>query len=122
VPTPTGFDTTFKTLRALFKPYARRFSVAVDESGRYFLASKTAKTSSGAAVWFGGAEIRKNYVTLHFIPVYANPALRKELSPSLLKRMQGKGCFNFTDIDPAHVKELKSLLKKGAAGFVKRFP
>jgi hypothetical protein len=58
----------------------------------------------------------------HLIPVYGNPALLKEASPSLLKRRQGKSCFNFTAIEPAHVKELTALTKKGFAGFVKKCP
>ena len=29
--------------------------------------------------------------------------------------MQGKSCFNFTTIEPAHVKELSALTKKGLA-------
>jgi hypothetical protein len=44
----------------------------------------------------------------------------KELSPGLRKRMQGKTCFNFTAIDPAHVKELTALTKKSVARFNKK--
>jgi hypothetical protein len=36
--------------------------------------------------------------------------------------MQGKSCFNFTAIDPAHVKELAAITKKGFTGFIKQFP
>jgi hypothetical protein len=122
VPKPADFEATFATLRALFKPYERHFTVIVDRPGKYYLASKTAKTASGAAIWFGGAAIRKNYVSCHLIPVYANPALLEDLSPSLRKRMQGKSCFNFTEIEPAHVKELEAVTKKGFAGFIKKFP
>ena len=88
----------------------------------YYLASKTSKTTSGAAIWFGGVEIKKNYVSFHLVPMYGNPALMKGASPSLLKRKQGKGCFNFTAIDPAHVEELAAITKRGVAGFVKKFP
>jgi hypothetical protein len=55
------------------------------------------------------------------MPVYAAPALLKGVSPSLLKRMQGKSCFNFSAIEPAHVKELRALTKKGCDGFIKQF-
>ena len=119
---PTAeFQTTFETLKKLFGPYTRKFDVIVDKPGKFYLASRTAKTSSGAAIWFGGVDIRKNYVSFHFIPVYAMPALVKTLSPSLKKRMQGKGCFNFTAIEPAHVKELKALTKTGCDSFIKKF-
>jgi hypothetical protein len=115
------FDATFKTLRALLKPYERHFVVIVDKPGKYYLSTKTSKTASGAAIWFGGTEVKKNYVSFHLIPVYAAPTLLKGVSPSLLKRMQGKSCFNFTAIDPEHVKELKALTKKGFDGFIKKF-
>ena len=115
-----AFENTFKTLRQLLKPYEKQFAVVADEPGRYYLASKTAKTASGAAIWFGGVEIRKNYVSFHLIPVYATPQLLEDASPSLRKRMQGKSCFNFTAVDPEHVKELTAITKKGAAGFLKK--
>ena len=100
MPAPAAFQTTFNALRALLKPYERQFVVIVDKPGKYYLSTKTSKTVSGAAIWFGGAEIKKNYVSFHLIPVYAEPALLQTLSPSLLKRTQGKSCFNFTEIGP----------------------
>jgi hypothetical protein len=100
VPKPADFKKTFDTLRALLKPYERYFTVVADKPDTYYLATKTAKTVSGAAIWFGGVQIRKNYV----------------ITPSLRKRMQGKSCFNFTAIEPAHVKGLKALTKKGFDG------
>ena len=121
MPQPAGFAATFKALRALLTPYERHFVVVVDKPGKYYLSTKTSRTVSGAAIWFGGAEIKKNYVSFHLIPVYAAPALLKGLSPSLRKRMQGKSCFNFTAIEPAHVAELEALTKKGFDGFIKQY-
>jgi hypothetical protein len=120
--TTHAFQTTFETLRKVLKPYERRLTVIRDEPGAYYLATKTSKTKSGAAIWFGGVEIRKNYVSFHLIPVYASTALRDGLSSSLRRRMQGKSCFNFTEIDPAHVKELADVTKRGFRGFIKTFP
>jgi hypothetical protein len=122
VPKDAAFQETFDTLRALLKPYEARLTVVMDKPRAYYLASNTSKTASASAIWFGGVEIKKNYVSFHLIPVYANAALREALSPSLRKRMQGKSCFNFTAIDPAHVKELTAVTKKGFTGFIKRFP
>jgi hypothetical protein len=116
-----AFEATFDTLRALLKPYEKTFRVLADEPGRYFLSTKESKTKSGAAIWFGGVEIRKSYVSFHLIPVYASPTLVKTLSPSLRKRMQGKACFNFTAIEPAHLEELTALTRKGFDGFVKQY-
>jgi hypothetical protein len=122
VPTSAAFQETFDTLRALLKPYEARLTVVMDKPRAYYLASNTSKTASGSAIWFGGVEIKKNYVSFHLIPVYANAALREALSPSLRNRMQGKSCFNFTAIDAAHVKELSAVTKKGFTGFIKQFP
>jgi hypothetical protein len=122
VPNSAAFHATFESLRALLKPYEPRLTVVMDKPRAYYLASKTSTTASGSAIWFGGVEIKKNYVSFHLIPVYANAALRESLSPSLRKRMQGKSCFNFTAIDPAHVKELAAITKKGFTGFIKQFP
>ena len=116
------FQKTFDALRAVLKPYEPKLAVVMDKPRAFYLASTTAKTKSGAAIWFGGVEIKKNYVSFHLIPVYASPELRDSLSPSLRKRMQGKSCFNFTAIDPAHVKELEAVTKRGFAGFIKQFP
>jgi hypothetical protein len=116
------FVATFATLRALLKPYEASYDVIVDKPGRYYLSTRISKTRSGFPIWFGGVEIKKNYVSFHLIPVYGNPALLKNASPSLVKRKQGKSCFNFTAIDPAHVEELSAITKQGFAGFVKKFP
>ena len=92
------------TLRALRKPYARHLAVIVDKPGQDDLSTKTS-----------------NHVSFPVIPVYAAPALLPGVSPSLLKRMQGKSCFNVTVIEPAHVKELEAVTKEGFDGFIEKF-
>jgi hypothetical protein len=117
-----AFKATFRALRNVMKPYEKHFDVVTNTPDAYYLSCKTAKTKAGAAIWFGGVQIKKNYVSFHLIPIYASASLRDTLSPSLKKRMQGKSCFNFTAIDPAHVKELTRVTKKGFGGFIKKFP
>jgi len=39
------------------------------------------------------------------------------MSPELKKRMQGKSCFNFKEVDEKLFKELARLTKAGAAKF-----
>ena len=121
MPKNGAFQETYEALRALLKPYEPRLAVVVDKPRAYYLASNTSKTASASAIWFGGVEIKKNYVSFHLIPVYASATLREALSPSLRKRMQGKSCFNFTAIGPAHLKELTAVTRKGFAGFIKRY-
>lgn len=45
--------------------------------------------------------------------VYVNPKLLDGISPDLKKRMQGKSCFNFKEINKEHLKELTILTKNG---------
>ena len=47
------------------------------------------------------------------MPVYVNPKLLGAVSPELKKRMQGKSCFNFKEVDKKILGELSDLTKKG---------
>jgi hypothetical protein len=60
---------------------------------------------------FGGIRMGKGYVSYYLMPVYG-PQVRDGMSPALMKRMQGKACFNFTEVDPALFKELKQVTKR----------
>ena len=68
-------------------------------------------------LFFGSAQVKKNYVSFYLMPVYMYPELAKEISPELKKRMQGKSCFNFKKVEPALFEELAELTKKGAEKF-----
>ena len=59
----------------------------------------------------------KRYVSFYLMSVYACPDLLEGMSPELKKRMQGKSCFNFKDVDEKLFKELAKLTKAGAARF-----
>jgi hypothetical protein len=66
-----------------------------------------------ADIFFGAVQIKENYVSFHLIPVFVNPKLLEGISPELQKRMQGKSCFNFKEIDKSFLTELSDLTKKG---------
>ena len=66
-----------------------------------------------ADIFFGAVQIKENYVSFHLMPVYVNPKLLEGISPELQKRMQGKSCFNFKEIDKSFLTELSDLTKKG---------
>ena len=117
MPNTEGFAATFAALRALLEPHAKRLTVTVDEPGHFELASPTMTDRVGRPLFCAAVQINRNYVSYHLMPVYANPALRKSLSPALRKRMQGKSCFNFTTVEPGQLKELAAVTKKGIAGF-----
>jgi hypothetical protein len=114
-------QSTYHTLRAVLEPYESAFVVVKQTSTAFYLASSTAKTRSGAPIWFGGVQIMANYVSFHLIPVYADPSLLKDVSPAMRKRMQGKSCFNFTSVDSAQVAELTALTREGFKRFTRQF-
>jgi hypothetical protein len=91
--------------------------VVRDVPGDFQIASPTLVDRIGRPLTLAMVQIKKGYVSFHLIPVYADQALAKTISPSLQKRMQGKACFNFTRVEPAHVKELATLTKKSASEF-----
>jgi hypothetical protein len=104
---------TFATLRDVLKKHARQMMVQADTPTDYMLASPQMTDRIGRPLFAAGVQIRKNYVSYHLMPVYANPLLLKAISPVLKKRMQGKSCFNFTTIDQAQLDELAALTKTG---------
>jgi hypothetical protein len=82
---------------------------ATKSKGSYSLGGPATETSQGREVWFGGINIRKNYVSYYLMAVYMFPDLLPDLSPELKRRMQGKSCFNFKTTDPKLFQELAQL-------------
>jgi hypothetical protein len=111
------FEATFATLKDVLRRQAPKALVVRDLPGDFQIASPTLVDRIGRPLTLAMVQIKKSYVSFHLIPVYADQALSKMISPSLQKRMQGKACFNFTSVEPAHVKELATLTKKGASEF-----
>ena len=66
---------------------------------------------------FSGVRLGKRYVSFYLMSVYASPDLLKGMSPELKKRMQGKSCFNFKEVDRKLFAELKTLTGAGATKF-----
>ena len=108
-----SFEEIFAALKPILEKYADRLAVQTDKPGEYFLETKTA-IRKGQRLQFGGVKIGKAYVSFHLMPIYMNPKLQAAISPELKKRMQGKSCFNFTNVEPEQIAELKKL---AAAGF-----
>lgn len=116
-PAPTKeFTETFARLRGILTPYAKKLSVTFDEPSRYWISSPTRTDRSGKPLMAAAVILGKAYVSYHFLPVYINPKLLNEVSPSLRKHLQGgKACFKFKTIDEDDLKELSVLTKKGIA-------
>ena len=71
---------------------------------------------------FGAVRKGKAYVSYHLFPLYTCPELKKEIPPALAKRMQGKTCFNFSDVDEALFGELAKLTQRGHEIFQRGVP
>ncbi|MEO1366515.1 MAG: hypothetical protein AAFX50_05025 [Acidobacteriota bacterium] len=104
-------DDVFERLKAIMVPVTGTLDVQIDKPGHFdvntFHIMKNKKP-----LWFGGVQIKKNYVSYHLMPIYANPELLADLSAPLKKRMQGKSCFNFKVVDEALFDELAALTRR----------
>jgi hypothetical protein len=109
-------DAVFARLRAILVPYAQRLAVKEDTSTYYYLETKTA-VYKGKPGFFSAVRIGKNYVTFHLMALYTFPEMLESVSPALRQRMQGKACFNFTQIDEELFAELERLTAAGAKRF-----
>jgi hypothetical protein len=117
MPKSPPFAETFATLREILASHSDELVVTVDKPGDFQLASPTMRDRIGRPLSVAGVRTRKHYVSYFLMPVYAAPRLVQSLSPELKRRMHGLSCFNFTTIDPAHVKELSRLTKAGIEAF-----
>ncbi len=112
------FAATTRKLEAILMKYKRGgLQTRVDVFGQKCLIGPATETSKGREVWFGAVGERKNYVSYHLMPVYAFPELLKKVSPELKKRMQGKSCFNFKQVDDKLFAELARLTEEGYQRF-----
>jgi hypothetical protein len=116
MPDITSFDEVFRKLKAIFKPYAKKMDIAADNQTYYLLNTRHIMKNK-QRLCFGAVRLGKNYVSFYLMSVYACPDLLKTMSPELKKRMQGKSCFNFKEVDEKLFKELGKLTKAGAARF-----
>lgn len=111
-----NFEEIFEQLKPFVKEFEPEMVVLCDQPGKYYLKSPKLYENK-KEIWFGGVEVKKNYVSYHLIPVYAFPELLESISPELKKRMQGKSCFNFTKPDEKVFGELANLTRKGFETF-----
>ena len=116
MPIKNNFNEVFARLKSIFEPYAKKMD-AVSDTESYYLLNTRHIMKNKQPLCFGGVRQGKNYVSFYLMSVYACPELLQNLSPELKKRMQGKSCFNFKEVDEQLFKELATLTKAGAAKF-----
>jgi hypothetical protein len=108
----TQAQDVFHLLKAILEPYADRMNVERDEPDDFYLDAGV-HPRTGKPTFFGAAQIKKNYVSFHLMPVYIYPELLDGISQQLRRRMQGKSCFNFRTADRALFEELAALTARG---------
>ncbi len=118
MPAQNDFPTVFEELKNILKPYSRNLIVKADTPDTYYLDGPYSEKWK-KEVFFGSAQIKKNYVSFYLMPVYMYPELLNDISPALKKRMQGKSCFNFKKVEPDLFKELETLTLRGVEKFKK---
>src|SRR6266446_1865726 len=116
MPDKNKFNEVFHRLKAIFKPHAKKMLVVQDTPSRYYLDTRYIMKNK-KPLCFGAVRLGKNYVSFYLMSVYASPDLLKGMSAELKKRMQGKSCFNFKEVDKKLFGELAKLTKAGAAKF-----
>jgi len=116
MPNKNDFNQVFAKLKSILQPYVKKMDVAQD-SQTYYLLNTRYIMKNKQPLCFGGVRLGKAYVSFYLMSVYASPDMLKTMSPELKKRMQGKSCFNFKEVDESLFKELAKLTKAGAARF-----
>lgn len=109
----------FTELTSILRPYAAKLEVQTDTPTELYVDTRHIMKNK-KPLFFGAVQLKKNYVTLHLMPVYVQPALLDSLSSDLRQRMQGKSCFNFTAIDKTLFRELARLVKAGYASYMEQ--
>jgi hypothetical protein len=110
------FPLVFEKLRKILKPYAKGLTVTADTADSYSLDGPYSEKWK-QDLFFGSAQIKKNYVSFYLMPVYMYPELLNDISPELKKHMQGKSCLNFKKVEPELFRELADLTRKSAEKF-----
>lgn len=116
-----GFPVVFEQLKNILKPYAEKLTVKVDTSDTYYIDGPYSEKWK-KQLFFGSAQVKKNYVSFYLMPVYMYPELLQEISPDLKKRMQGKSCFNFKKVESDLFDELAVLTRKSVEKFQQENP
>jgi hypothetical protein len=109
-------NAVFTELRSIMAPYAAKLDAKTDDASELYVDTAYLQKNK-KPLFFGAVQIKKSFVSFHLMPLYLKPELLDGVSPGLKKRMQGKSCFNFTEIDKPLFKELASVTKAAFASY-----
>jgi hypothetical protein len=126
-----SLQAVFARLRDVLKAHSAVLETSHDSAERYTLEAPvgpaTLRSWGGkqraATIPVAWVQVEKAYVSYHLMGVAGNAQLLTGLSPELRKRMQGKACFNFKELDDELLPEIErvtaaSLRGMRRAGFI----
>jgi hypothetical protein len=108
----SNLSSVFAVLKSVMAPFAAKLDTKQDDDSVLYVDTRYIQKNK-KPMYFGAVMLKKSYVSYHLMPVYVKPEILKGLSPELKNRMQGKSCFNFSEIDKPLFKELAALTKAG---------
>ena len=111
MPEKADFDAVFVHLKRILEDYEPALKIEHNTPEHYHLVTDRLGPNK-QPLWFGGVDIRKNYVSYYLMAVYMFPDMLDSVSDSLKKRMQGKSCFNFKKLDEPLINELADLTRR----------
>jgi hypothetical protein len=114
----SDFSGAFAALRRILKRHSAGMIVQSDTPTDYTLVTP-AVGPNRKPIWFGAVLSKKSAVSYHLVPLYFNPALEAKVAPELLRRKQGKACFNFQRPDTALFAALDDLTKLGRENYAR---
>ncbi|WP_448547767.1 hypothetical protein [Thalassotalea fusca] len=111
-------EDVFQALASILKAHSEELHVVTDNECQLYVNSHKLDAKK-KAIFFGMVKQANGKVAYHLMPVYCNPELLNDISPSLRKKMQGKSCFSFKAVDKELFEELEQLTANGLADYVK---
>ncbi len=115
--------TLFDSLKPLLQKYNPPLAPKTDNDTTYDLWSFRPVEIEGRRkkeIFFAALIIQKAYVGFYFMPVYAEPEMKKIFAPALLKLLKGKSCFHVKSLTPALCRQIESALAAGFALYRER--
>jgi hypothetical protein len=103
-------EPVFAELRARMLRAGAAMDATTDAPGNLVLKTVWLEPGKTEGAWFGAVQLKKNYVSCHLMPIYADAGLRAKVPAELEKRMQGKSCFNFKTPEPELFDRLEALI------------
>ena len=119
--TNNDLPNVFEQLKNILKPYAENLTLKTDTPDTYYIDGPYSEKWK-KQLFFGSAQVKKNYVSFYLMPVYMYPDLLQDISPELKKRMQGKSCFNFKKVELKLFEELAVLTRRSVEKFQQENP